>query len=229
MRSLWFGAADGRKLRGAGTAKKNRFIQDYFWCVDPLDCTLPFTEDKPGYTVAIALVSKAGRSVIGVVYDPGTKKLYHAIAGQGAYVNDRAIAIDSNIACDKAAEKLTVYADLSFKKDPEYRKVQSLLKSAAESVGCNDVEEVYGSGAVKNACAVIFKSQACYIKYPKQYEGGGCLWDFAATTCFVKEAGGWVSDIYGRPLDLNRRDSLFMNHRGIIFASSEKLAVALMR
>lgn len=209
--------------------KKNRFTQDYFWCVDPLDGTLPFTEGKPGYAVAIALVSKAGRSVIGVVYDPEAKKLYHAIAGQGAYVNDLPIAIDSNLACDKTIAKLTVYADLSFNKDPKYRKTQSILKSAADSVGCDSVQEIYGSGAVKNACSIVFNAPACYIKFPKRSEGGGCLWDFAATACIVKEAGGWVSDIDGKPLDLNRRDSLFMNHRGVIFSSSEKLVVAFLR
>lgn len=209
--------------------EKNRFTQDYFWCVDPLDGTLPFTQGKPGYAVSIALVSKAGEAVIGVVYDPVDKNLYSAIQGLGAYVNDQVIVINSSLAGDQTAEKLHVYADLSFNKDPSYLNVQSLLHSAAESVGCDGAEEIYGSGAVKNACAVLSKQQACYLKYPKQAEGGGCLWDFAATACIVKEAGGWVSDIDGNPLDLNRRDSLFMNHRGVIFSSGEKLAVALVR
>ena len=211
--------------------EKNRFTEDYFWCVDPLDGTLPFTQGKPGYAVSIALVSKAGQAVIGVVYDPEVKNLYHAIQGQGAYVNDRAICIDSNLTCDvgdESAGKLSIYADLSFKKDPDYLQVQSLLNSVTKTVGCDDVEEIYGNGAVKNACAVLFNPQACYIKYPKQSAGGGCLWDFAATACIVKEAGGWVSDIYGNSLDLNRGDSLFMNHRGVVFASSEKLAVAFL-
>ena len=39
----------------------SRLVKDYFWCVDPLDGTLPFTEGTPGYSVSIALVSKSGR------------------------------------------------------------------------------------------------------------------------------------------------------------------------
>ncbi len=204
---------------------KNRFTEDYFWCVDPLDGTLPFTQGKPGYAVSIALVSKAGHAVIGVVYDPETNKLYHAIEGQGAYVNDQAIDINASLTSTKTVATLTVYADLSFNKYPHYQQIQSLLNSVAVSVGCHKVQEIYGNGAVKNACAVLFNSRACYIKYPKKSAGGGCLWDFAATACIVKEAGGWVSDIYGNSLDLNRCDSLFMNLNGVMFCSSETLAM----
>ena len=46
---------------------KQRFIKDYFWCVDPLDGTLPFIEGRTGYAVSIALVSQKGTPVIGVV------------------------------------------------------------------------------------------------------------------------------------------------------------------
>lgn len=207
---------------------KNRFTEDYFWCVDPLDGTLPFTEGKPGYAVSIALVSNAGQAVIGVVYDPVAKKLYHAIEGQGAYINDQAIRIDLNLTGGQTAAKLTAYADLSFKKDPYYFHVESLLNSVALSVGCHQVEEIYGNGAVKNACAVLLNPYACYLKYPKKSAGGGCLWDFAATACIVKEAGGWVSDIYGSALDLNRFESLFMNRKGVVFCSSEALATPLL-
>ena len=38
---------------------KSRLEKDFFWCIDPLDGTLPFTESVPGYSVSIALVSKA--------------------------------------------------------------------------------------------------------------------------------------------------------------------------
>ncbi len=42
--------------------------------------------------------------------------------------------------------------------------------------------------------------------------------------CIVKEAGGICSDIYGYPLDFNRENSLFMNHKGIIYADTIALA-----
>ena len=86
------------------------------------------------------------------------------------------------------------------------------------------VAMVYGSGAVKNACQVLAYPAACYVKLPRPEEGGGSIWDFAATACIVGEAGGWVSNSYGQALDLNRRDSTFMNHQGVVYASNERIA-----
>ena len=40
------------------TDDETRLSKDYFWCIDPLDGTLWFTEGTPGYAVSIALVSK---------------------------------------------------------------------------------------------------------------------------------------------------------------------------
>ena len=65
----------------------SRFEKDFFWCVDPLDGTLAFINKQPGFSVAIALVAKDGTPIIGVVFDPNTKTLYHAIKGNGAYKN----------------------------------------------------------------------------------------------------------------------------------------------
>ncbi|SVC54967.1 uncharacterized protein METZ01_LOCUS307821, partial [marine metagenome] len=45
-----------------------------------------------------------------------------------------------------------------------------------------------------------------------------------ATACLFEEAGAVVSDVYGQPLDLNRPDSTFMNHRGAVYATDENLA-----
>ena len=88
---------------------------------------------------------------------------------------------------------------------------------------------MYGSGAVKNAWQVIESNQACYLKLPKKEDGGGSIWDFAATACIACETGTWVSDIHGQPLALNRRDSTFMNHKGVIFASNNTIAEFLIK
>mgnify|MGYP000621403699 CR=1 FL=1 len=203
---------------------KNRFTQDYFWCVDPLDGTLPFTQGKPGYAVSIALVSKRGTPIVGVVYDPVTQDLFYAVEAGGAFKNDKPLVMPS-----KRGASLTVMADHSFKDDLSYPQLQSLLQGAATELGYDGFTEVYGNGAVKNACGLLSGAPACYLKRPKAAEGGGSLWDFAATACLISEAGGWMSDFSGQPLDLNRLDSTFMNHRGVLFASSAEVARSILR
>ena len=62
----------------------SRFKEDFFWCIDPMDGTLPFINKQPGFSVSIALVAKDGTPNLGIVYDPSTDTLYHAIKGKGA-------------------------------------------------------------------------------------------------------------------------------------------------
>jgi 3'(2'), 5'-bisphosphate nucleotidase/myo-inositol-1(or 4)-monophosphatase len=41
------------------------------------------------------------------------------------------------------------------------------------------------------------------------------------------EIGAGITDFHGEPLDLNRTDSTFMNHRGVCYATDPELQVAL--
>jgi 3'(2'), 5'-bisphosphate nucleotidase/myo-inositol-1(or 4)-monophosphatase len=79
-------------------------------------------------------------------------------------------------------------------------------------------------GAVINAVTILENPNSCYFKYPRSDNSGGSLWDYAATACLFREAGAVASDIYGQPLDLNRADNTFMNHRGVLYASSQSIA-----
>ena len=205
-------------LTGSNQAQE-RFEKPYFWCVDPLDGTLPFVEGRSGYAVSIALIEHSGKPLIGVVYDPTHQVLYHAIAGQCSY---RGLTRFTQI--KRHATSLEVHADASFKTHSKYESTVTTLENCAQTLSLNNVKFIYGSGAVKNACHVIDSTQACYLKLPKDHDGGGSIWDFAATACIAQEAGAWASNIYGQPLALNHRESTFMNHEGVIFASNDQIA-----
>jgi 3'(2'), 5'-bisphosphate nucleotidase/myo-inositol-1(or 4)-monophosphatase len=196
-----------------------RVLKPYYWCVDPLDGTLPFVEGSPGYAVSIALVDQSGVPLIGVVYDPVGSTLTHAIKGQGAYRDQAPITRANSV-----STSLMVFADASFREHEYYADTLDSLNRCAQELDLGGVEIVYGSGAVKNACQVLDYPAACYVKLPKPEEGGGSIWDFAATVCIVGEAGGWASNIHGRPLELNRQGSTFMNDQGVVYASNDRIA-----
>ena len=67
----------------------SRFEKDFFWCIDPMDGTLAFINKEAGFSVSIALVGKDGTPMIGVVFDPSSDTLYHAIKGIGVFKNGR--------------------------------------------------------------------------------------------------------------------------------------------
>lgn len=199
----------------------SRLQKDYFWCVDPIDGTLPFIEGVPGYAVSIGLVSQAGEPLIGVVYDPLLKTLYSAIKRQGALRNGEAWALPSSSSLTR--KPLTLVCDRSLEELPTYPRLLEQFETIATRMGASGLRTLHKGGAVMNACWVLENPPACYFKFPKPQKGGGSLWDFAAIACLFHEMGAVATDFHGQPLDLNRADSTFMNHRGVIFTTDQVL------
>ncbi|CAA6677818.1 Inositol-1-monophosphatase (EC [Lentimonas sp. CC4] len=196
-----------------------------FWCIDPLDGTLPFTESIPGYAVSIALVARDGSPLIGVVYDPTTGTQYQALSGLGVLRNGATWQLEARP--DSAA--LQLIADRSLPKQPQFDAAMEQLRSIATACSNGDLETNLTGGAVMNALWVLERAPGCYFKFPKPQQGGGSLWDYAATACIYRELGAWCSDCSGRPLDLNRADSTFMNHNGVLYASDREMGAELLK
>ncbi|GGZ93684.1 3'(2'),5'-bisphosphate nucleotidase CysQ family protein [Algibacter mikhailovii] len=204
---------------------KDRLHKDYFWCIDPLDGTLAFTESTPGYAVSIALVTKNGQPQLGVVYDPVTQTLYHAIKNKGAYKNDKTWQLPE----PKHERPLQFYFNRSFKALDSFSSVLKALKKIAISLSAQGINTNTSSGAVMNACYALENTPSCYFAFPKNTEGGGSLWDYAATACIYLELGASVSDIYGVPLDLNNQESTFMHRKGVLYASQHSLSKKIQK
>ena len=204
----------------------SRLDREYFWCVDPLDGTLPFIESSPGYAVSISLVSLNGTPLIGVIYDPAEHTLYHAIEGQGAFRNREPWNPKLSLPTDQTP--LSVIGDRSLALHPRYAEIVFEIETIASELGFNGTRFILQGGAAMNACWVLENTPACYFKFPKPQDGGGSLWDYAASACIFKEARAIASDIYGMPLDLNRPDSTFMNHRGILYSTDSDLAQCIV-
>lgn len=193
----------------------SRFDKDYFWCIDPLDGTLPFIEQTDGYAVSIALVDKLGIPHIGVIYNPVDSTLYHAIKGQGAYKNQEPWTTN------QPSESLTLVCDRSFKQHEDY----NIIIDKLERYSHDKLNIICHGGAAMNAMWVLENSPAAYFKFPKKEDGGGSLWDYAASACIFNEIGAYTASFNKEVLDLNRTDSTFMNHKGISYCSSRQLAL----
>lgn len=63
---------------------------DWRWVIDPLDGTTNFGSGLPVFAVSIGVEYK-GETVIGVVFAPYLDEMFHAVKGQGAYLNGQPI------------------------------------------------------------------------------------------------------------------------------------------
>lgn len=70
------------------------------WVIDPLDGTTNYSQGLPTFSVSIALEHN-GEAVLGVVFAPYLGELFHAIKGEGAFLNGRRIGCSCK---DKLAE-----------------------------------------------------------------------------------------------------------------------------
>ena len=191
----------------------SRFEKDFFWCIDPIDGTLPFIKKQAGFSVSIALVAKDGSPIIGVVFDPSTKTMYHAVKGKGVFKNNDPWILELK------NEHLSYVTDRTLAETTNASEIADMLNEQAEKFGWKGVKEIAGGGSVLNAIRVLENGPACMLKQPKKENGGGCIWDFAATACIFHEAGVIATNFEGGRLDLNKKDGAFMNDEGVFYAN----------
>lgn len=190
-----------------------RHEKDYFWCIDPLDGTLCFLNKFPGYSVSIALVSKAGVPQIGVVYDPSRHNLYYAAKGLGVYKNGKAWQPKAK------NDYLSYVTDHYLEKTPRVEDIKTLLQQKLKELNLKEYRLIEGAGCVLNGILVLENRPALMLKHPKAEKGGGSVWDYAATACIFEELGKTVRGFDGKALDLNKKEDSFMHHQGMYYAN----------
>lgn len=191
----------------------SRLKKDFFWCIDPMDGTLAFINKQPGFSVSIALIAKDGTPVIGVIFDPSTDTLYHAIKGIGAYKNRAHWNIKNT------NDYLTYATDKTLNDTPKSGEIQQMLNKYKATLGLKDIKEHSGAGAVMCAILALENGPACFLKLPKKEKGGGSIWDYAATACIYNELGLPATDFNGSPLNLNKKGDTFMNETGVYYSN----------
>lgn len=68
---------------------------EYRWIIDPLDGTTNFKAGLPYFSISIA-IEHNGEPYIGIVYAPSLSEMFHAVKGEGAFLNGKQIQVTSN-------------------------------------------------------------------------------------------------------------------------------------
>lgn len=165
QRALWNSTIEGRVPPGESTKKA-------IWCVDPIDGTSNFVNGIPYFGVSVALLCQA-QPVLGVVYDPVADEAFYAEAGQGAYLNGEPLPIKETV--PDSLRRAVAEVDL-----------KRLSRSLGEALGKNPP---YMSQRNFGASALDW----CYVaagRFDVYLHGGQKLWDYAAGSLILSEAGG---------------------------------------
>ena len=146
------------------------------WIVDPLDGTVNYLYDLPGWAVSVA-VEQNGEVVAGCVIIAKAGETFAATRGGGATCNGRPISVGS---CDELSQALVA---TGFSYDSEVRQRQGKIVGALLP-RVRDIRR-FGSAA-SDFCALAAGRVDAF------YEAGLQPWDRAAGVLIAQEAGARV-------------------------------------
>jgi myo-inositol-1(or 4)-monophosphatase len=166
----------------AGTDTSHR------WIVDPLDGTTNFLHGIPHFAISIGL-ERSGEIVAGVVHDPLRDETFWAERGAGAFLNDRRLRVSAR----RNMQEAVFATGIPFGARPGKAEMLAALQPAMERT----------AGVRRFGCASLDLAYVAAGRYEGFWELGLSPWDVAAGIVIVREAGGFVTDLEGRPDALN--------------------------
>lgn len=184
-----------------------------FWVLDPIDGTRGFIQQEP-YAIALALIEE-GEVVLGVLGCPRFEleghqggALFVAVKGQGTtmipYDNFERIPLHV-----KQSQQLIYCEPHTLSKTHSH----SLAFEVSKKIGAHPhpfrLDSQCKYAHIANGDAAI------YLRIPTQNSHDEYIWDHAAGAIVVEEAGGRVSDMFGKPLDFSQGSTLSKN-KGIV-------------
>ena len=183
-----------------GTFKKDLVDYDTVWVIDPIDGTTNFIQNIPFYAISVGIVHK-GKGIMGFVYNPSTDELFHAVAGEGAYVNNQKLELNNPMHLQEAVISTTMFWEDPITQNALHASIIELYKNtrAMRMLG----------GAALSLCEIAKGTIGAYV-IPMLSP-----WDYAAGVIILKEAGGIVTDLKGEAIQFKQGQSLLAAHPDI--------------
>lgn len=165
--------------------------ETFRWICDPLDGTKSFILKVPNSVFIIALMEESSL-VLGVIYNPFTNTLYHAIKGGGAFRDGQRIKVSS----------VPLRGGYVLLGSSTYPFITELKARGAK------VEPVSGGGY---KYAMIADGRAVGT-----IKDGADFHDVAAGALIIEEAGGKVTNLDGSPLKLDEKIAGAIMSNGLV-------------
>tara|TARA_B100001248_G_scaffold124832_1_gene93638 strand:+ start:760 stop:1500 length:741 start_codon:yes stop_codon:yes gene_type:complete len=137
---------------------------DYIWVIDPIDGTTNFLHGIPHFCISIGLKFR-DEIISGIIFDPIKNETFYAEKNQGAFFNNHRIRVSKRKNLDEC--------------------LFATNKNGLSSTDLNS--RIFGSAALDLAYVASGRIDG-------YFQNGLNLWDIAAGTLIVKEAGGIVNN-----------------------------------
>lgn len=156
---------------------------DITWIIDPLDGTTNFMHGFPQFAVSIGCQVE-GRMEHAVIYDPMRQEIFTASRGEGAYLENKRLRVSKQRTMEGAliGTGFPYRENLHFL-DPYMAMMKAVMQKAA--------------GLRRPGSAALDLAYVAAGRTDGFWEIGLKIWDTAAGTLLIREAGGLVATLDG--------------------------------
>ena len=167
---------------------EDRLTKARVWLIDPMDGTKNFVQRDGDFAVQIGLVVD-GEPVAGAVYQPVRDVLYRAVLGQGSWREQQGTTEQMRVS-EKTDPAEMVLASSRSHRSPRMERVVDTFGFRHET----------RRGSVGVKIGLIAEQQAdLYLHLSPSTK----QWDTCAPEIILTEAGGRLTDLFGKPLSYN--------------------------
>lgn len=170
---------------------------DHLWVIDPLDGTNNFAHGIAHFAISIAYY-QSGVAQYGLIRNVTTGDNYQCAKGQGAFENDRPIAVNSATELNQSMIGVGFYYDRG-----------EMMEATLQAIGLLLRQNIHGIR--RFGTAALDLAQVATGRYGGFFEYTLSPWDFAAGRLLVEEAGGRTTTTGGQPLPLKRSSVVASN------------------
>ncbi|MBR6407494.1 MAG: inositol monophosphatase [Clostridia bacterium] len=174
-------------------------LTDPCWILDPVDGTANLVYGLNMSSVSLGLYV-GGRVVFGVVYNPFSGECFTAEEGKGAFLNNSRIAVSKRDISQSIVE---------FGAGSTHKENADISFAVAKDIfmHCVDIRRICSSAL--DLCFIASGRIDGYFEFVLK------PWDVAAGSLILSEAGGRITDMNGRAIDLSRKTSVVASN-GVI-------------
>ncbi len=171
---------------------------DYVWIIDPLDGTTNFIHGFPVYCVSIAMAFK-GKIEHAVVYDPSRNDLFTSTRGRGAYLNERRIRVSKRT----QLKDCLISTGFPFRPGDNFKNYMAMMADLMPRT----------AGLRRPGAAALDLAYVAAGFADGFFESGLSIWDVAAGSLLVTEAGGLIGNFTGEADFLEQKECLAASPR----------------
>lgn len=191
----------GSNLLAEEKGKSKEDLKEYTWVLDPVDGTTNLVHGFNHSVISLALLEKS-EIVLGAIYDPFRDEFFSAIKNEGAKLNGR----DISVSPDKKFSDTLIGAGTGGGRVNRSDETFEILRFIFDNT--NGLRRI-GSAAL----------EMCYAscgRYDAFIDDALNLWDYAAGTLIVREAGGLVINMHGEEVKCERHGGIICGNKAVV-------------